>query len=282
MKLSKLALGIALLVASCGDYRDALVDRGQTDKHDEDLEPEDDGQEDTSWSDVPDEYDSGYEDEPDYDDNMDDNYEWETAPDDEPLEEMFEATLKTGDQLDLAPMVDRSIERMVALASYQLRKIGHRATAKLYRDEYESRFKNRVTMMVFFRGRLGEIGDYAPMSEYLVRLDQELTRRLGPEIMEFTHLEDIRIINFTIPVTFNFESIPDEAISPAEYKKHFVPLSGVVAFWGVSISCDVATWGTGIWLVCAPAGMLAKYATINYIAPPMSYRWYEFFYPREF
>lgn len=205
-------------------------------------------------------------------------------PRQEPLADMTRDALTYGRDVDLAEKADRSVERMVSLSTFKLKKSGYRELALNYETEYYAVFHKRITMMVTARleGRLGDIGDYAPMSEFLVRLDQDLTRRLGPKIMAFTHLEDIRIINYTIPVVFNFESIPDEAISPAEYKKHFVPFGGVVAYWGVSIFCDVATWGTGYWIVCTPAGLLAKYATINYIAPPMYPRWYEFFYPREF
>jgi hypothetical protein len=188
--------------------------------------------------------------------------------------------LETGRQRDLAMKVDRSIEQMVRLATHKLRQKGLKTEAREWENDYRLHFEGRLTYMVTARaeGRLRDIGDWAPMSQWLKEFYDRLESVLGEEIMAFTHLEDIKFINYCVPVVFNFESIPDDLISPAEYKKHFVVLGGLTAFWTVSIACDIGTWGTGYWLICTPAGMLAKYATVNYIAPPMSPRWYQFFY----
>lgn len=197
--------------------------------------------------------------------------------------EQFRVFIRNMDQDALAVKVDASLAKMISIASHKLRQKGYRSDAKALEDKYHRHYAGLLLAIVANHKNMHfkEIGDYAPMSEFLTKTYDMLLEKLGPEIMAITHLEDIKVINYAIPCVFHFDSIPDYAISPAEYKKHFVPLCGVVAFWGVSIACDVGTWGTGYWLICTPAGMLAKYAVVEYIAPPMSPNWYDYFYPPE-
>jgi hypothetical protein len=179
------------------------------------------------------------------------------------------------DRHGMAARVDRSIDKMVSVSTYFLRREGYEADASRIEIEYGLLFKRYVSRLV-----AGEkdLGDYAPLSAFLTRLSETLDEKLGSEIMELTHLEDVRIVNYTVPVVFHLSTIPAGAISPAEYKKHFVPLTGVTAFWGVSIACDIGTVGTGYWFICSPAGVIAKFLVVEYIAPPAAPRWYNFFY----
>ena len=183
--------------------------------------------------------------------------------------------LNSVDRHAMAARVDRSIDKMVSMSTYFLRREGYDADAARIEIEYGVRFKRYVSRLV-----AGEkdIGDYAPLSDFLTRLSETLDQKLGSEIMELTHLEDVRVLNYTVPVVFHLNTIPEGAISPAEYKKHFIPLAGITAFWGVSIACDIGTLGSGYWVICSPAGVIAKFAVVEYIAPPAAPRWYNFFY----
>jgi hypothetical protein len=185
--------------------------------------------------------------------------------------------IHTTDDKAMATRVDKAVEKMVAVGTYWLRREGYDTDADRIEGEYGLRFKGYLSDLL---SQKKDIGDYAPLSDFLTRLHTTLEDKLGREIMQFTHLEDIKTINYTIPVVFHLDTIPPGAISPAEYKKHFVPLAGVTAFWSVSIACDVGTWGTGYWIICTPAGIVAKYAVVEYIAPPSSPRWYNVFYNR--
>jgi hypothetical protein len=191
------------------------------------------------------------------------------------------SVLNEGDQVALARKADAAIENMVKRAVRELRRNDFNDSAEAFKAEYVTMYSGRLTAMTTARvdGRLGDIGDYAPMSEFLVRLHTKLLSVLGQDVMDFTHLEDIRTFNYTIPVVFHFNTIPDGAIDVTEYGVHFVPFSGCVAYWGTWGVCTAATWGMGaVTFVCTPAAMIVKRVTVKRIAPPMSPKFYGWFY----
>jgi len=204
---------------------------------------------------------------------------YDTAGDEAAMSEL----LRNGDEVKLAAKADKAIENMVFRAVFELKKKGLDKDAVAVYSEYSTKFSGRLAAMTLARveGRLGDIGDYAPMSEFLVRLHTKLLSVLGQDLMDFTHLEDIKTFNYTIPVVFHFDTIPDGAIDLAQYGLHFIPFSGVTGYWVTWGVCTVATYGMGaVFFVCTPAALIVKHVTVKRLAPPLSPRFYGFFYPQ--
>lgn len=184
----------------------------------------------------------------------------------------FEHDLRNLDRTKLAARADRAIGQIIKLAVWKLKRTGHHQEANRIRQEWEGQYKG---FLVLNQG----IGDYKPLSEWLAGVYMIAELLLGVETCEFLHLDDIKIINFTIPVVFAMHDVlgPVE-IDRAEYGLHFNPFAGVVAYWGVWAGCTAATWGSGMFLICTPAGMGSEYLMLHQIAPMFAGSAYRFFW----
>lgn len=182
-------------------------------------------------------------------------------------------------QLDMAKKTDTAVANMVATATDQLHKAGHIKDADRITTEFKDKYEGYLTTLV--KSRLNgkeEIGDHAPYSKFLADLYDLLYAALGEQVMKLTHLEDIKVINFTIPVVFHLSLIKPNEINATEYEKHWSPFWGVVTYWTVWGACTAVTYGGGWFVICSPAGMVAKYVVVNYVAPKFSDNGFKFFY----
>lgn len=169
----------------------------------------------------------------------------------------------------IAEDTDLAVRGMIRLAVWQLRKSGHNSVA----DEIEAdglKWQGYLQRKVASGESLKDIGDHDPYSVWLSVVYEVLRYYLGDEMMEFLHLDDIKIINFGIVVVFN----PDIAFDQKDYLQHWTPFWGVVSYWTIWIGCEVGTYGTGWFLICTPAGMAGEYVTVKWIAPPLGKRVY--------
>ncbi len=183
------------------------------------------------------------------------------------------------DQLEMAKRTDKTIEKMIEVATDQLRKAGYKTEATRIQNEFDKDFKGYTTKLIDKRLKgFGDIGDHRPLSKFLTDLYNTLLELLGPQVMALTHLEDIFTLNYSIPVVFHLEGVTTDEIDAPEYALHWNPFWGVVTYWTVWISCEVVTYGGGMFIVCAPAGMAAKFVVVRYVAPKFSDNGYEFFY----
>lgn len=180
------------------------------------------------------------------------------------------------DRLLLAKRTDASLAAMIDTAAWKLKKEGHPFQANDLRDQYRTRFSGFLEAMILKQLANGDVilptdlGDHKPLSEWLAVKYEAICGpdgTLGPEICKILHLDDINIVNYAIPVVFF--RVP-EYISIEEYSLHFVPLGGVCAYWVTWGACTAATFGTGWFIICTPAGMAAEWITTKYIAPPVS------------
>lgn len=157
--------------------------------------------------------------------------------------------------------------------------------------------QNRAKML----GQFSDVGDHKPVSQWVEGWYAKLEALLGVKVMDATHLRDIWVLNYTLPVVFNAEASNDWctdelAAHPfdtceAEYRRHFVGtkyildpfatdidhdgFSGVVTYWTVWALCEGATWGSGWFVICTPAGDLGEQAMERWVAPRLSNDLYE-------
>jgi len=183
------------------------------------------------------------------------------------------ADLEEADGLALAKRTDKALGALFSVAERVLKNRGHAKEALRLKAEWKSR-AHYVERAYLAEG----MGDHAPYSKWLEEKYFMLLALLGPELMEAFHLDDIGIFNWGIVVTLHLNQLGDDPIDLPEYRLHFEPFAGVLAYWGTWIACEVATSGTGWWVVCTPAGMIAEYVTVKHVAPRFSPGLYDRFY----
>lgn len=183
--------------------------------------------------------------------------------------------VKTGllDRVETAKNVDKSLQTMVRLAAFTLRKKGFYDEAKRIEDEYGQYYSQYTFNHVI--GLVQDIGDHPPMWEWLDQLEKSLRERLGDFVMQVTRLEDLRTFNYALPIVLHPEGdirqIPPTIITKLDYKQHFVPFAGALSYWTAWGVCTGATWGLGaVVFICSPIGMIAERVVEEKIAPEMS------------
>ena len=121
------------------------------------------------------------------------------------------------------------------------------------------------------------LGDHQPLSRRLANLDDMLYRRLGAMIYTALGLQDLRTMNFGIPVVFQprGDRRNHDRWDELEYRRHFVPFSGVVVFHAAKAACNYATQGQRfIGFFCGFAARKAREAFELRVAPDLSDRIY--------
>lgn len=142
-----------------------------------------------------------------------------------------------------------------------------------------------------------DMGDHAPLDEWLATEYQKLEDLLGVDVMELTHLRDIFVLNFSTPVVFNAEASNAWCIDQltrfpfdtckAEYGRHFTGtkwtfidpfatrdphhgFSGVVSYWISFVACEATFWGTDGTFVCGLAATAIENGMEMTLSPSIS------------
>ena len=148
-----------------------------------------------------------------------------------------------------------ALNAMIRRGVAELRKKGHHEEA----DKIEGQWTNRYSKFLL---RMG-IGDFEPLSDWLSAIYITLELLLGENLMRALHLDDIHILNHTIPVVFAPCRGP---WVKEDYAEHFGALSGVVGYWSIFIGCTLSTSGLGLFF-CSPAGMLGELVLSRLLGP---------------
>jgi len=178
---------------------------------------------------------------------------------------------------------DESIARMVKLAVWTLNRKGYHNEARELSEQYENLYTHAVYYYAMDIHPV-DLGDHAPLSQWLADWYVKLESMLSPLIMRLTKLEHIKIINYSIPVVFSPNGKNGDTWDMLEYRRHFAGtrtkllypltehdgLAGVVAYWTTWGVCMGASFGT-LWVfVCSPIGELSDFAIGKWVAPPIS------------
>jgi hypothetical protein len=169
---------------------------------------------------------------------------------------------------------DAALNRIVRYASVVLKRRGNIVMSKRIVFEYQKFYQFAVTD--YYMGiQRTDLGDHPPLWQWLADWYDKIEDKLGERLMKILRLYDLKVLNYAIPVVFQPRG--DRRTSPLmawgrdEYRLHFVPYGGVVAYWTAWGVCVGATWGAGIIaFICGPVGWGAEWVTVKYIAPPVS------------
>lgn len=193
------------------------------------------------------------------------DYGWTAKASSSPLREL--RTIRTDlVRGDLPKRTDATIKVLIEVAVASLRMRGLYAQADKIEADYNDQFYGFLEFHAAGRGFI-DIGDHVPLSEWLAVVTETLNLLLGERVMKLTHLNDIRVINYAIPVVLA-PCNPDWN-NKVEYRKHFVPLSGVISFWGIWTACKIAG-GWAIPMTCGAIGSLVENVMVYVFAGPIS------------
>lgn len=166
----------------------------------------------------------------------------------------FSAQVERG---QLKEKTNVALDAMVRFAAWKLNQKGHPKESKRLLSEWEGRW----SVVLLSR----DLGDHRPMSKWLADKYAMLEFTLGKDLCHMLRLDDIKTVNYALPVVFKCVDNVDER----EYSKHFIPLCGVVAYWGSLAACTGLTFGTGFFF-CGPIAMSVEWLTENVFAPKIN------------
>jgi hypothetical protein len=169
-------------------------------------------------------------------------------------------------QSQLSGRMFTAIETLLAAASEKLQDEGHHALAQQIASEWF-----QVTSANAAQFGTLDLGDHAPLNEWLARTYDKIESKLGHKIMHWLRYDDIKVFNDGIPVVFRPKGSKSDAWDIVEYGKHFVPFSGAVIYWTVNGACKVVT--AGLWdYACGMISEGPRYAVESWVAPFISDR----------
>lgn len=152
-----------------------------------------------------------------------------------------------------------ALNAMIRLGAYRLRKAGHDADADILETEWDRDWNGYIYTV----GR--GLGDHRPMSQWLAMKYAMLEFILGEKLCRALRLDDIKVVNFALPVVFACV----DNVSETEYGLHFIPLSGVIGYWTSFFVCVGGTWGTGF-LWCGPIALGVEFLSVHAVAPALN------------
>ena len=164
----------------------------------------------------------------------------------------------------LPDLAERSLDAILMIASIKLRAEGHDELADEILGEWQ------VQRMLYFWS--DDLGDHEPLSQWIDDVYNRVADKLDERILNLIRFSDIYVINYALPVVLKPRSPEWDR---DEYRMHFVPYSGVVTYWTVNISCQVATGGIGSVVVCPLAGRTAEKIMVKSVGPRISDRVYD-------
>lgn len=211
-----------------------------------------------------------------------------------PIQERTARRLAAGDTTNLAA---EAFDAMFDVAAKELAKKGRQDLAIQLQGEWHTEFRAKLLTPI------QDAGDHKPVSEWVEGWYAKLEAVLGVEVMEMTHLRDIFVMNFTIPVVFDphaestwcreeLSNHPGDTCEK-EYQRHFAGtrwakdpdpyrnavlhhgFAGVVSYWVTTAACEAALWGTDATLLCGLAGDAVEVGIEKFVAPQASDKIYE-------
>jgi len=187
-----------------------------------------------------------------------------------------ESELSRGDFLSLAKRTDKTLDYIIERTSVELTKRGYRDLADEATADWNFHYRGFLTRMVLSR----DIGDHAPLIEWLARFYAITELALGVEVCKSLHISDIKSLNYGIPVVFKPCSFPMDFVTierKDEYRNHFngdkiyYGFLPVIVYWAIDIPCMIGTAGIGA-LLCGPAASFGEYFSYKFVGPKISDR----------
>jgi len=187
----------------------------------------------------------------------------------------------------MAARVDAALNKMVAYANWTLKRKGYTMLANQKQAEFDRYYTTAVQDFYHGVSRV-DLGDHKPINQWLADFYDKLEARLGVTLCQILHLQDIKILNFGIPVVFKPKASNQWCLETTdkpcidEYRLHFAGdmkgdwtwyyhgVAGVASYWIVWGVCTFGTMGGGVLFLCGIVGTAAEIGIDKYVAPKAS------------
>lgn len=191
------------------------------------------------------------------------------------LEVQAGSPVGSGDPLSglLPEMTEQALRYLVEEGARQLRAAGKTEVAATLVRETEEAKSQVVSGVSPF-----DLGDHRPLDSRLANLYQLLQENLGHEVLVKFHLDDAYVLNYSVPVVFQprGDGRTGETWSREEYRKHFVPFSGVVSYWVSYGGCIAASQPEALLgAFCGFTAQSLRKTVVKSVAPSLSDRIYD-------
>jgi hypothetical protein len=162
-------------------------------------------------------------------------------------------------------VTQKALNGLVRTAVLELHAKGFHKGAKKYSAQWEATYAN-----YFLTLSTKDLGDHAPLSQWLTGFYNYLESNLGHEICHIFHFDDIFIFNYAIPVVFHPRGLHGDTWDSVEYGKHFVPFAAATTYWSCRVACTVLVPGIVLEFFCSELAEVPRYVMQESIAPPLS------------
>lgn len=166
----------------------------------------------------------------------------------------------------------QTLNTVVKQGFMALRSEGYNKTAQGYENEWNRNFSE-----FFVRNSFFDLGDHRPLSAWLARFYTMLEGRLGSNIIHQGIIGDVYDMNYAIPIVFTpmgtwrGSSMKRDSI---EYRKHFIPFTNIVTYWGAYIACNRVMAGYNVGKsggkICKTIAEKLRFVMGRYVAPKIS------------
>jgi hypothetical protein len=139
---------------------------------------------------------------------------------------------------DLDVVAQSTLNRIVSEGNALLMEQGYAQEAMSLQKEWDHNYSGEFTAVQLF-----DLGDHQPMNAWLADYYKKLQDKLGAPILRLTHVDDINVLNYAIPVVFQpkGDKRNGDHWNDVEYSKHFIPFISVAAYWAGYVGCRAAT-----------------------------------------
>lgn len=168
---------------------------------------------------------------------------------------------------DVKQGVENALNRMVSTGVDMLRAKGYKQDAQRFSHSWQAMNVSRAL----------DLGDHEPLNAWMANYYEVLAQRFGEGILKQLHLDDVLTLNYAIPVVFkpngSTKGAMTETWDMTEYRKHFVPFSGIVTYWtslGVCMYAAAQTGATALSENCGQIANLLSKGMVMYPAPKLS------------
>jgi len=169
-------------------------------------------------------------------------------------------------------VADATVNSMINHANIIMRQTGNNELANEIMDEYQNVYMN---WMACRKDDCKEIGDHPPLWLWLQTVHEKIESKIGPSWCKYTHLHDMYIFNFALPVVWEpqlydlqdyLDHFAGHEISRLRWEHH--GFAGITAYWTSYAACIAGTYGMGVLgFACTPISEVIEIATDKRIAP---------------
>lgn len=180
------------------------------------------------------------------------------------------------DPTEQSYLLRSAIDQIVHVAEFRLNQRGLTVTSSKISRTWKSlrgaHFDRSAAIGLF------KLGDHPPLSRWLAETYQELESVFGESMCHIYHFDDLKILNFGLPVAFSPQGDPQSRLpwGESEYLDHFVPVAGAITYWMGDLACEFVLQSTAS-IICSISLDGIRNGIEKFLAPHLGSFVYSYF-----